>query len=138
MHSSRKIELFDDVFLYVDPRYITSLSPLLILSVAATVSEDFSAHLRERLHWIDVCLNAIATGVRLSGPQLIRASLLTILVQTSANELQDVLPNVLDVILQRIQHRYMQVSSENFQDPVLKNMHQVARKISELKNLNPA
>ena len=43
------------------------------------------------------------------------------------------LQNVLDVILQRIQQSYMQVSQIDFQDPVLKHMHHVARTISDLK-----
>jgi hypothetical protein len=63
MHSDRKVELFDEVFLYVDPRFLNTLSPLLILSVAATVSEKLSAHLRERLHWVDLCLAAISMSV---------------------------------------------------------------------------
>ncbi|KIV98538.1 uncharacterized protein PV09_09661 [Verruconis gallopava] len=113
MHSERKVELFDEVFVFVDPQFLNTLSPLLILSVAATVSEDFRVHLRERLHWVDHCLGAIDSG--------------------NANELHDVLPNVLDVILQRIQHSYMQASQVDFQDPSLKNMHLVARKINELK-----
>jgi hypothetical protein len=63
MHSDRKIELFDEIFLYVDPRFLGNLSPLLILSVAATVSEDFSVHLRERLHWVNLCLGVIGQSV---------------------------------------------------------------------------
>lgn len=63
MHSEQKTELFDDIFLHVNPRFVSNLSPLLVLSVAATVSEDFSNHVRERLNWIDMCLLAMSSGV---------------------------------------------------------------------------
>jgi hypothetical protein len=130
MHSERKTELFDEVFLHVNARFLATLSPLLILSVAATVSEGLGVHIEERLHWLDMCLQAMGADVS-SKPSLDATA--TEQVLQNHEELRDVLLNVLDVILQRIQQCYMQVSQVNFQDPVLKAMHKVARQISDLK-----
>ena len=75
MHSERKVELFDEVFVQVDPQFLSSLSPLLVLSVAATVSENLKVHIRERLDWIEMCLVAMNIGV-CSIPRSIWASML--------------------------------------------------------------
>jgi hypothetical protein len=66
MHSDHKAQIFD-VFVHQDPKYLECLSPLLILSVAATVSEDFTSYLRERVHWIEVCLTAVNKDVSRKG-----------------------------------------------------------------------
>lgn len=64
MRSERKIQLFDEVFFYVEPHFVRQLGGLLILSIAATVSEgDFATNIQQRLQWVDYCLGAIDATV---------------------------------------------------------------------------
>lgn len=52
--------------------------------------------------------------------------------QAQVPDLEQVLPSVLGVILQRVQQEYMVVSDANHQDPILKRMHVVARNLQAM------
>jgi len=117
LHSSgctltEKIELFDELFANVNPNFLPEMSSLLHLSVAAAVTDSLDSNTMQRLGWLDACLN-----------------LLTPL----SEEVADVFPKVLEVLQTRLSQAYMVLSERNHQDPSLRNISVLHRRVQELK-----
>ena len=72
LQSKYQVELFDRFFVQFGPTFVQALSPLVVLSVSATVSASFKKHVRERLEWLKICFESIAPNV--STPQVDRSS----------------------------------------------------------------
>ena len=65
LQSPKQNELFDRLFVRIGPAYTIThpLSPLVLLSVAATVSASLDTNLGERLRWLEVCFARITPTV---------------------------------------------------------------------------
>lgn len=63
MHSARKIELFDEVFVHINPAYLEEMSALIILSVSAAVTDSLDTNILQRLAWLEVGLHIINPAV---------------------------------------------------------------------------
>ena len=118
LQSPKQNELFDRLFVRIGPAYTHELSPLVLLSVAATVSASLDTNIGERLRWLEMCFARI--------PPTVRSPWVDHPVRDRADEechLQDrdvreVLPKVMDVLIQRLERLYMSINESNPQDPV--------------------
>lgn len=66
LQSQRTEELFDAIFVRCNPGYLQQVSPLLVLSTGAVVSEPLDRNLEQRLAWLDAVLQSVNPRVRCS------------------------------------------------------------------------
>jgi hypothetical protein len=59
LQSPRTDELFDAIFVRCNPGYLRQISPLLVLSTGAVVSEPLDRNLEQRLAWLDAVLQSV-------------------------------------------------------------------------------
>ena len=120
LQSERQSALFNRLFYRVNPPYLTRLSsPLVALSCAAAVSQDFSTHIPERLNWLDAALNAMDFYQD----------------QTRAAfdaDVREVTPNIMNVLIERLQELYVRLSQDDQGLIVAPNVEDVVRKIAIL------
>ncbi|KAF1353414.1 hypothetical protein BDV97DRAFT_346495 [Delphinella strobiligena] len=114
LQSPRQGELFDKLFVRVNPQYLQRLSPLVSLSVSAALTSSFDKNIYERLEWLG---NVLST-IDLQEP-----------------EIREVAPKIMDVLQQRMQGAYMQIAETNPQDPALRKVSGLSRQIAEIKSL---
>ncbi|KAH0292755.1 hypothetical protein M436DRAFT_38439 [Aureobasidium namibiae CBS 147.97] len=113
LQSERQGELFDKLFVRINPQYLQRLSPLVSLSVSAALTSSFEQHVDERLSWLSTVLSTI----NLADP-----------------EIREVAPKIMDVLQQRMQGAYMSIAESNVQDPALRVVSTLSRQINEIKN----
>jgi hypothetical protein len=113
LQSERQGELFDKLFVRINPQYLQRLSPLVSLSVSAALTSSFEQHVDERLSWLSTVLSTI----NLDDP-----------------EIREVAPKIMDVLQQRMQGAYMSIAENNVQDPALRVVSVLSRQINEIKN----
>ena len=65
LQSPRTDELFDAIFVRCNPAYLRQVSPLLVLSTGAVVSEPLDRNLEQRLAWLDAVLQSVNPHVSL-------------------------------------------------------------------------
>jgi len=65
MHSQRKVELFDEVFVHINPEYLSTMTALVALSVSAAVTDSLETNTLQRLAWLEVGLAIINPSVGL-------------------------------------------------------------------------
>ncbi|GAB7357413.1 hypothetical protein MBLNU459_g8343t3 [Dothideomycetes sp. NU459] len=113
LQSPRQGELFDKLFVRINPQYLQRLSPLVALSVSAALTSSFDQNINERLEW----LGSVLSHIDLKDP-----------------EIREVVPKIMDVLQQRMQGAYMQIAEVNVQDPALRKVSVLSRQISEIKS----
>jgi WD40 repeat protein len=59
LQSPRTDQLFDAIFVRCNPAYLAQVSPLLVLSTGAVVSEPLDRNLEQRLAWLDAVLQSV-------------------------------------------------------------------------------
>jgi hypothetical protein len=59
LQSPRTEELFDAIFVRCNPAYLQQVSPLLVLSTGAVVSEPLDRNLEQRLAWLEAVLQSV-------------------------------------------------------------------------------
>ncbi|KAL1306525.1 hypothetical protein AAFC00_005216 [Neodothiora populina] len=114
LQSPRQAELFDQLFVRVNPQYLQRLSPLVSLSVSAALTASFGKNVNERLEW----LASVLSTINLQDP-----------------EIREVAPKIMDVLQQRMQGAFMTIADVNGQDPALRKISHLSRQIAEIKNL---
>ncbi|KAH0418939.1 hypothetical protein KCU90_g11073, partial [Aureobasidium melanogenum] len=112
LQSERQGELFDKLFVRINPQYLQRLSPLVSLSVSAALTSSFEQHVDERLSWLSTVLSTI----NLNDP-----------------EIREVAPKIMDVLQQRMQGAYMSIAENNAQDPALRIVSGLSRQINDIK-----
>jgi hypothetical protein len=132
MHSGRKIELFDEVFVHINPSYLEDMSALIVLSVSAAVTDSLETNTLRRLAWLEVGLHIINPAVSSHIPTIAKYETLTI-IQTP--EIADVFPKVLEVMQTRLQQAYMTIAERNHVDPILRNVAGLNSRVQEMKTL---
>ncbi|KAH0542620.1 hypothetical protein FGG08_003028 [Glutinoglossum americanum] len=108
----RQPELFDRIFARQGPGFVRSLSPLVMLSVAAAITTSFDSFPIERLQWLETIL---------------------LVMDPLHQEVREMVPKIMDVLIQRMEHMYMGLSESNAGDPVLKKLPALWRKAKQLK-----
>jgi hypothetical protein len=89
---------------------------LVLLTVAAVVTNPFENLLAERLAWLDTTLGLLDPR----NPDLGA----------------DILPRILSVIQGRLQEAYMKMSENNPSDPMLRTMAMLSRRATDLKTMH--
>ena len=114
LQSERQAHIFDVVFVRVNPRYLESVSPLISLSVSATITATFETHVEQRLEYLSVVLN----NIDLADP-----------------DITDVAPRIMDVLSQRLQGAYMAISETRPGSPTLKTISLLNRQVHEVRKV---
>ncbi|RAR11499.1 carbohydrate esterase family 4 protein [Stemphylium lycopersici] len=111
LQSPRSAALFDEVFVRCDPAYLSEVSPLLALSTGAVVSDSLENNLPQRLVW----LNAVFRSVNPNDP-----------------EVRDIIPKIMDVVVQRLTTAYIQLNESTPGSPLLRAISQLVTKCNEM------
>ncbi|KAI9671158.1 MAG: hypothetical protein M1817_003665 [Caeruleum heppii] len=112
LHSRHQGELFDRFFVRFEPSYIQSLSTLVLLSVAAAVTDNFGQHVEQRLIWLDACLKGM---------------------DPEDTDAQEVMGRIMGVMIQRLEGLYMSIAELNPNEPVLRRIPALTRIARDLK-----
>jgi hypothetical protein len=118
------------VFYSVNPAYLQELSPLVILTIAAVITNPLENRIPERLSWLD-------TALGLLNPRVNALNSMNPMIHTNLNQSpdldSDLLPRILGVIKGRLQDAYMKFSEANPTDPALRIIAQLSRRATELE-----
>lgn len=118
--------VFSQVLAKYDPKFIRNLNPLLLLTVAATVTTnlDKTQVLHTKLSWTEMVLLQFADAL----PKI-------------EGQVREVTPKVMSLIKGRLEHVLVRLSTMRPNDPILRNVSQMidyTRKIVETMGLNMA
>ncbi|KAL9038249.1 MAG: hypothetical protein Q9180_003249 [Flavoplaca navasiana] len=102
--------IYDGFLARLDPAYLHDLSPLLNLSVCAAVTSSLESNLSERLSWLESALATINPG---------------------DPELHDVGARIMEVLRERLESGFMQISLANPGEPALRRIPPLAHQTRE-------
>ncbi|RHZ56479.1 hypothetical protein CDV55_105340 [Aspergillus turcosus] len=111
LQSSQQADLFDNLFVRLNPSYLTRLSPIVSLSVGVAVTSSFHTNVDERLTWLGVVLQS----VDLRDP-----------------DIHEVAPRIIEILTQRLNTLYMEVALNNPHSPVIRKLGPINRRLQEL------
>ena len=114
LQSARQGELFDLLFVRVNPRFLLNVTPLVALSVSAAITASFEKYIERRLEW----LGTVLTNIDLNDP-----------------DIRDVAGKIMDVLSQRLQGAYMNLAEANPNAPVLRTIANLHKQVNEVKRL---
>lgn len=63
LQSPRQADLFDNLFVRVNPEFLISLSPIVALTVAVTVSTSLETNVLDRIAWLEVIISTMDVRV---------------------------------------------------------------------------
>ncbi|KKA20490.1 hypothetical protein T310_5478 [Rasamsonia emersonii CBS 393.64] len=112
LQSSQQADLFDNLFVRLNPAYLTGLSPIVALSVGVAVTTSLQTNVAERLSWLEVVLQT----VDLRDP-----------------DIREVAPRIMDILIQRLESLYMSIAENNPHDPVVRRIPPLSRRARELR-----
>ena len=98
----------------VNSRYLEKVAPLVALSVSAAITASFENHVDKRLEW----LSTVLANINLNDP-----------------DIKDVAPKIMDVLSQRLQGAYMDLSERSAGEPTLRHISILHRQVNEVKKL---
>jgi hypothetical protein len=128
LQSPRSTALFDSVFVRCDPAYLNQVSPLLALSTGAVVSENLGRNLTERLVWLNAVFQSVNPNV--SFPLHSHLALANGFSQDA--EIRDIIPKIMDVVIQRLTATYIQLNESTPGSPLLRAISQLVNKCNEM------
>lgn len=117
LQSSQQGPLFDVLFVKYGPSYLSSLSPLVALSVSAAVTSSLTSNVPERLNW----LYEVLRTVNLKDPDIV-----------------EVVPKIMDVLIQRLDALYMSIAGNTPHDPILRKIPALIRWARDIKSSHGA
>ncbi|BCR83905.1 uncharacterized protein ACHE_11307S [Aspergillus chevalieri] len=112
LQSSQQADLFDNLFVRLNPSYLTGLSPIVALSVGVAVTSSLETNVMERLSWLDVVLHTV---------------------DLRDADIREVAPKIMDILTQRLESLYMNVAQTNPHDPVIRRIAPLSRRARELR-----
>ncbi|KAJ9220714.1 hypothetical protein DTO027B5_2241 [Paecilomyces variotii] len=112
LQSSQQADLFDNLFVRLNPAYLTGLSPIVSLSVGVAVTSSLETNLPERLSWLEVVLQT----VNLHDP-----------------DIREVAPKIMDILIQRLESLYMAIAENDPHNPILRKIPPLSRRARELR-----
>ncbi|KAK2755745.1 hypothetical protein FQN54_005895 [Arachnomyces sp. PD_36] len=113
LHSTQQADLFDNFFVKCNPAYLSSLSPIITLSIGVAVTASLETSVQQRLHWLETVLH----NVDLRDPDIL-----------------EVAPKIMDVLIQRLEALYMHVAEKNPHEPLLRQIPPLTRRARELRD----
>ncbi|KAI9651074.1 hypothetical protein NHQ30_001111 [Ciborinia camelliae] len=127
LQTGREQEFFARYFCRYNPKFITELSPLLLLSLGAIITIELSDDLmHQRLAWTDTILNSFQD-------KMVCGQL--------ENQVADLVPKIMNIYIQRLEHLFMRITNVAPSDPLLKQLSQMvttANRILELYRERPS
>lgn len=114
LQSSRQAELFDAVFVRVNPRYLEKVAPLMSLSVSVAITASLETHVEQRLDWLSTVLSNI---------------------DLKDADMKDMTPKIMDILSQRLQGAYMSISERSPNEPALKTISGLHRQVGEVRRM---
>ncbi|PGH32982.1 hypothetical protein GX50_04196 [[Emmonsia] crescens] len=115
IQSSQQADLFNNLFVKIDPAFLSNLSPLVVLSVSAAVTASFETNVMDRLNWLE----RVFQTVKVRDP-----------------EIYEVAPKIMDVLIQRLEALYMAIAENTPHDPVLRRIPRLTRWARDLQAYN--
>jgi hypothetical protein len=112
LQSSQQADLFDNLFVRLNPTYLNTLSPIVSLSVGVAVTSSLQTHVSERLAWLEVVLQT----VNLMDP-----------------DIREVAPKIMDILIQRLDGLYMSTAENDPQDRILRKIPPLSRRARALR-----
>ncbi|TVY82474.1 hypothetical protein LSUE1_G003625 [Lachnellula suecica] len=126
LQTRREQQFFGNYFSKFNPEFIRGLTPLLLLSLGATISIELNdEYFLQRVSWLETILLAVQEQASTAGLE---------------DQVRELLPKIMAIYTQRIEHLFMRVSNVSAQDPTLKrlsNMVLVANRINAEHGLGP-
>ncbi|TVY33475.1 hypothetical protein LOCC1_G008560 [Lachnellula occidentalis] len=106
LQTRREQEFFANYFSGFNPAFIRHLTPLLLLSLGATISIEMNdAFLEQRIGWLEMVLTSF---------------------YEQSNNLEDqvreLIPKIMGIYIQRLEHLFMRISNVAAHDPALKRL----------------
>lgn len=111
LQSPRTDELFDAIFVRCNPGYLQQVSPLLVLSTGAVVSEPLDRNLEQRLAWLDSVLQSV---------------------NPRDNEVRDIVPKIMDVMIQRLTAKYIELNETTPGNPLLRRISALVSRCNDM------
>ncbi|KAJ4987517.1 hypothetical protein SVAN01_06974 [Stagonosporopsis vannaccii] len=111
LQSQRTEELFDAIFVRCNPGYLQQVSPLLVLSTGAVVSEPLDRNLEQRLAWLDAVLQSV---------------------NPRDHEVRDIVPKIMDVMVQRLTSKYIELNETTPGNPLLRRISALVNRCHEM------
>jgi hypothetical protein len=132
LQSQHPVELFDNLFIRFTPEYLsTDVSALVAFTIAVTVSKNMDTNLERRLEWINAAMDAV--DFRVSGTVYSIVVLTNDLQDAEIAELSQHAPQLLDTLVAKLEGMYMRLAEEDHNNPVIKQIPPVARKVRGMR-----
>jgi len=112
LRSERASQLFDEFFVQCSPAFLSSLPPILALSVGVVITQTFDTNTSERLGWLETILT---------------------IVNFDDVDIQEISPEIMDKVIGRLESFYMQVAEINPQNIILRKIPPLTRRAREIK-----
>ncbi|KAL3477953.1 hypothetical protein BJX99DRAFT_225155 [Aspergillus californicus] len=107
LQSEHQADLFDNLFVRLNPSYLNGLPPIVALSVGVAVTSSLQTNVMQRLTWLEVALQT----VNLVDPDIL-----------------EVAPRIMDILIQRLDGLYMSVAKDSPHDPILRRIAPIVRR----------
>ena len=115
-----------------NPNFLQDLSYLVAISVVAVLSISLQTNGHQRIEWMSYIVDNLDASVSFS---LTWSSSLLIIEKDV--DVREVGPKILEIIISRLESRYMEIAEANGLDPILKEIPPVKRKIQQVLSLLP-
>ncbi|RAL04956.1 uncharacterized protein BO80DRAFT_373231 [Aspergillus ibericus CBS 121593] len=112
LQSSQQADLFDNLFVRMNPSYLTSLSPIVGLSVGVAVTSSLQTHVMERLTWLEVVLQTV---------------------NPMDPDIRELVPRIMEILISRLEALYMSVAETSPHDPITRKIAPLSRRARLLR-----
>ncbi|PWY91281.1 hypothetical protein BO70DRAFT_384781 [Aspergillus heteromorphus CBS 117.55] len=112
LQSTQQADLFDNLFVRMNPSYLTTLSPIVALSVGVAVTSSWQTNPMQRLGWLEVVLQTV---------------------NPMDNDIREVAPRIMDILIQRLDALYMSVAETSPHDPIIRKIPALSRRAQLLR-----
>ncbi|KAI5304966.1 hypothetical protein KEM56_005588 [Ascosphaera pollenicola] len=101
LQSSQQANIFDRLFVNYSTNYLSSLSPIVALSVGAAVTSSFETNVMQRLDWLQSAFKTI---------------------DPRDPDIREVVPRIMETIVERLENLRSRTKKRNPSDPVLRRI----------------
>ncbi|KAL4804852.1 hypothetical protein BDV18DRAFT_161946 [Aspergillus unguis] len=112
LKSEQQADLFDRLFVHLNPSYLTTLSPFVALSVGVAVTSSLDTNAMQRLSWLEIALQTL---------------------DLRDADIREVAPRIMDILRKRLDALYMSVAQQDPHNPILRRIPPLARRVTELQ-----
>lgn len=131
LQSARQVDLFDKYFAHWNPDFLPQLNMIVLLSVSMAVSSPLKTNVAQRLAWISVVLETIDVQVC---DELCQAGTNGLPADQLQNpDIAQYAPQLLEVLNNKLQDAYMDISSEASQSALLPQIRALIVRARTLK-----